>query len=100
MKKFWGPLLGIFLLPALYSVQRSAERVQTARPAVDDSISSQTQEPVETTLYFPDYVDGGGWSVQLVLSNVDPAAAAEVRVDVYDPDGQPVWDLFDSVLTF
>ena len=37
----------------------------------------------EKILYFPDYVDGGGWSVQLVLSNVDPEAAAEVQVDVY-----------------
>ena len=50
-------------------------------------------------LYFPDYVDGGGWSVQLVLSNVDPNAAAEIRVEVYDPDGQNVRDLFDSDLT-
>ena len=23
-----------------------------------------------TTLYFPDYVDGGGWSVQLALSHI------------------------------
>ena len=51
------------------------------------------------SLVFPDYVDGGGWSVQLVLSNVDPAAAAGVRVEVYDPEGQPVPDLFDSDLT-
>ena len=54
---------------------------------------------METTLYFPDYVDGDGWSVQLVLSNFDPDAAAEVRIEVYDPDGQPVLDLFDSDLT-
>ena len=65
----------------------------------DDSIPHQAQEPGETILYFPDYVDGGGWSVQLVLSNVDPDATAEVRVEVYDPDGQPVLDLFDSELT-
>ena len=38
--------------------------------------------------------------MQLVLSNVDPAAAAEVRVEVYDPEGQPVRDLFDSDSTF
>ena len=37
--------------------------------------------------------------MQLVLSNVDPDATAEVRVEVYDPDGQPVLDLFDSELT-
>ena len=48
-----------------------------------------------TVLYFPDYVDGGGWSVQLVLSNVGAAAATAV-VDVYGQDGQSATDLFDS----
>ncbi len=100
VKKIWALFLVAFLLPALYSVQRPAERVETARPAVDDSFPRQTQEPVETTLYFPDYVDGAGWSVQLVISNVDPEAAAAVQVKVYDPDGQSVLDLFDSDLTF
>ncbi len=57
------------------------------------------QEQEEMVLYFPDYVDGGGWSVQLVLSNVDPNAATGIRVEVYDPDGQDVGDLFDSDLT-
>ncbi len=66
---------------------------------VDGSIAQQAQEQEEAALYFPDYVDGGGWSVQLALSNVDPDAAAEVRVEVYDPEGQPVLDLFDSDLT-
>ena len=65
----------------------------------DDSIAHQEQEPGKTILYFPDYVDGGGWSVQLVVSNVDPDATAEVRVEVYDPEGRPVLDLFDSDLT-
>ena len=66
---------------------------------MDGSIAQQAQEQEEAALYFPDYVDGGGWSVQLALSNVDPDAAAEVRVEVYDPEGQPVLDLFDSDLT-
>ena len=51
---------------------------------------------METTLYFPDYVDGSGWSVQLALSNIDAAAAAGVRVDVFDEDGRTVSDLFDA----
>ena len=55
----------------------------------------QIQEPLGTVLYFPDYVDGGSWSVQLVLSNVGPEAAAAV-VEVYGQDGQSVTDLFDS----
>ena len=42
----------------------------------------------------------GDRSVQLVISNVDPEAAAEVRVTVYDPDGKSVLDLFDSDLRF
>ena len=50
----------------------------------------------EASLIFPYYVDGGGWSVQLVLSNVDAAAGAETAVEVYDQEGQAVADLFDS----
>ena len=99
MKKIWVPLFVLLLLSASYSEQRPAERLETAQPPFEDSIAHQTQDPAEI-LYFPDYVDGGGWSVQLVLSNVDPAAAAEVRAEVYDPAGQPVLDLFDSDLTF
>ena len=98
MKKFWGPFFGFLLLPALYSLQRPSERVETALPPVNDSISRQEREPGGTILHFPDYVDGGGWSVQLVITNVDAEATAEVRVDVYDPDRQPVLDLFESDL--
>ena len=101
-----SPLLGSFSVPffawwlffVLSPPQTGGPPSEHGR-RTDDSISRQAQEPGETTLYFPDYVDGGGWSVQLVLSNVDPEAAAEVQVDVYDPDGQPVLDLFDSDLT-
>ena len=100
MKKIWVPLLVLLLLPASYSVQRPAERPETSQPPHEDSIRSQTQEPAETILYFPDYVDGGGWSVQLALSNVDPDTAAEAVVEVYDEDGGPIPDLFDSGLTF
>ena len=100
MKKLWLPLFVLVLLPVSYSEQRPAERLETAQPPFEDSIAHQTQDLAETILYFPDYVDGGGWSVQLVLSNVDPSAAAEVRTEVYDPEGQPVLDLFDSEFTF
>ncbi len=100
MKKIWVPFLVLLLLPASYSVQRPAERPETSHPPHEDSIRSQTQEPAATILYFPDYVDGGGWSVQLALSNVDPDTAAEAVVEVYDQDGGPIPDLFDSGLTF
>ena len=56
-------------------------------------------EPV-TTLYFPDYVDGGGWSVQLAVSNIDTTAAAAVVVTAYDQEGQPIPEFFDSEGTF
>ena len=57
-------------------------------------------DPPEGLLYFPDYVDGGGWSVQLALSNVDPTAAVAVVVTAYDQEGQPGPELFDSEATF
>ncbi len=101
-----NPLLGSFsssffawwLFFVLSPPQAGGPPSEQGHPT-DDSISRQAQEPGETILYFPDYVDGGGWSVQLVLSNVDPDAAAEVLVEVYDPDGQPILDLFNSDLT-
>ena len=68
MKRIWVPFLVLLLLPASYSVQRLAGRPETTHPTHEDSIRSQTQEAGETILYFPDYVDGGGWSVQLALS--------------------------------
>ena len=88
-----------WLLFVLSPTQTGGPPSENVRRSAEDSITRQTQDPAETILYFPDYVDGGGWSLQLVLSNVDPAAAAEVRVEVYDPEGQPVLDLFDSELT-
>ena len=88
-----------WLFFVLSSAQTGGPRSEDVRGPADDPMTRQAQEPGETVLYFPDYVDGGGWSVQLVLSNVDPDAAAEVRVEVYDPNGQAVRDLFGSELT-
>ena len=58
------------------------------------------ESDLATTLYFPDYVDGEGWSVQLALLNVDPTAAAAVVVTAYDQEGQPGPELFDSEAAF
>ena len=54
----------------------------------------------QTTLYFPDYVNGGEWSVQLAVSNIDTTAAAAVVVTAYDQEGQPIPGFFDSEATF
>ena len=58
--------------------------------------------PLEvTTLYFPDYVDGGGWSVQLALSYIAAATEdAEIVVTAYDREDQPIPGFFDSEGTF
>ena len=57
----------------------------------------QAQEDPLTTLYFPDYVDGGGWSVQLAISNIGPQTTEDVAVLVtaYDRDGQSIPGFFD-----
>ena len=57
-------------------------------------------EGAASTLYFPDYVEGAGWSVQLALGNIDTTTAVEVVVEVYDQDGAPIRDLFDSESAF
>ena len=91
MKKILIPLSALLLLPASYPVQKPPEVVENVGLPDEEPIQHQTQEPEETVLYFPDYVDGGGWSVQLALSNVDPDAAAEVVVEVHGEDGARSW---------
>ena len=95
---FSGPFFALWLFFVLSPQQTGTPAAEHVRPPEGNSITRQTQEPGETVLYFPDYVDGSGWSVQLVLSNVDRDADAEVRVEVHGPDGKPVPDLFDSDL--
>ena len=52
-------------------------------------------EPLRT-LYFPDYADGGGWSVQLAASHISTATEdAAVLVTAYDREGQPIPEFFD-----
>ncbi len=61
----------------------------------------QAQTSSSTTLYFPDFVDGGGWSVQLVLSNTSASTGgAAVVVSVYDSEGEPVRGFFGSDSSF
>ena len=96
LSSFSSSFLALGLFFALSPALTGGPPPEDARRPADNSIAGRAQEQGATILYFPDYVDGGGWSVQLVLSNVDPDATAEVRVEVYDPDAQPVLDLFDS----
>ena len=97
LSSFSSSFFAGWLFFVLSPTQTGGPPSENVRRQADDSIVRQEQE--EMVLYFPDYVDGGGWSVQLVLSNVDPNAATGIRVEVYDPDGQNVRDLFDSDLT-
>ena len=95
--QFWGPLSALLLLLPLSWAREPAKPMETPRRSPDGAIAQQTEDAgQETTLVFPDYVDGGGWSVQLALSNVDPDAAAQVQFEVYDQTGRSVADLFDA----
>ncbi len=94
-KIFRGSLVTWLLLTTGYVAPTPAPPRENARPASDVVVQYQVQEPQGTVLYFPDYVEGDGWSVQLVLSNTGAAAATAV-IEVYAPDGQSVTDLFDS----
>ena len=61
----------------------------------------QQQTSADRTLYFPDFVDGGGWSVQLVLSNTSASTEdAAVVVRVYGSEGDAVRRFFDSDSSF
>ena len=67
---------------------------------LEDGGKAQKSASTASVLYFPDYVDGGGWSVQLVLNNVDPSQSAPVEVEVYDQQGRPVPGFFGSGNSF
>ncbi|MDE2925394.1 MAG: hypothetical protein OXT71_03245 [Acidobacteriota bacterium] len=99
-KTFWRLLIASVLLSAGSAAQGSAQVLQTADSASDESIQKQTQASPGTTLYFPDYVVGGGWSVQLVLGNLDPDHSARVDVETYDDQGWRVSRFFDSGTQF
>ncbi len=97
---FRGVLIACVLLSAGSAAPRPAQAVQTADVPSGESIQQQTQAKQGATLYFPDYVDGGGWSVQLAISNVARRASAAVAVTAYDQDGQSLPELFGSETTF
>ena len=99
MKKLCGPLVALLLFPVLHAAPRPEQPLENVPRPSGGSIQHQTQESLESALYFPDYVDGGGWSVQLALSNVEADAGAAVIVTAYDQKGQTVPDLFDSETT-
>ena len=86
----------------------SSDSTKQATFSLDGAPSAETvkacgqeQTSSETKLYFPDFVDGGGWSVQLVLSNTSASTGdAAVVVSVYDSEGEPVRGFFDSDSSF
>ena len=97
MKKLASLLVGLLLFPALFAERGADQPLEIV--LYGESIQFQT-EGQEETLYFPDFVDGGGWSVQLVLTNINTTAGAAVVVNVYDQKGDSVTDLFDSATSF
>ena len=92
--------VGRAMVPLLLLSTAYAERI-SERPAEfvlhADKISFQTHD---TTLIFPDYLDGGGWTSQLVLANVSTTASAQIVVDVYGQSGQRIRGLFGSATSF
>ncbi len=74
--------------------------METAGAAAEGPVQLQTQAGQETTLYFPDYVDGDGWSAQLVIGNLDGDRSVPVEVEVYDQQGQRVSRFFSSETRF
>ncbi len=97
MKKLASSLVALLLFPAVLAERGADQPLEIV--LYSESIQFQTEEQ-EETLYFPDFVDGGGWSVQLVLTNINTTAAAAVVVNVYDQEGDSVPDLFDSKTSF
>ena len=57
---------------------------------------SQPLQAQTSTVLFPDYVVGDGWSVQLALGNLDPNQPVPVVVEAYDQQGDAVSEFFDS----
>ena len=96
VKKLGEFLLALLLLPVSAWAQTPAPPVENPRRANGGLLQHQTEDSQRATLHFPDYVDGDGWAVQLALNNVNASAAAVAVVEVFDQDGQPVLDLFDS----
>ena len=99
--RYWGPSSAFLLLLVSSWAQDPSQPIKTSDRSPEGVIAQQTEDSEEEkSLVFPDYVDGGGWSVQLALSNVDADSAAEVGVKVYDQEGEPVRDLFDAESLF
>ena len=85
MKKISCALVSLLFVPAVHA---------ELSPSVSLQGRLQAQTSDAATFYFPDYVDGGGWSVQLVLLNTDATTAARAVVAVYNQNGQTVRGLF------
>ena len=63
---------------------------------VPDLDQGSDVQPTGPSLIYPDYVVGGGWSVQLVLCNIDTARTVSVVVDVYDQQGRSQTTFFGT----
>ena len=99
MKKFSCPLVALLQFPAILSAEPGTGpllKLSRITAQYGNSIEYRARSSFESTLIFPDYADGEGWSVQLVLSNLSASPSAALEVEVFDPQGEPVSGFFDS----
>lgn len=88
VKTFWSAFAGCLLLTAESVAQGPAQTVESADSTFGESIQQQIQASQGTILYFPNYVDGGGWSVQLALSILARSVVAAIVVTANDPESR------------
>ena len=73
----------------------SATFVLDGAPPLEE-ITKYSREPSEHGFYFPDFVVGGGWSVQVSINNTDSVSPANVLVTTYDQEALPFPGLFSG----
>jgi hypothetical protein len=68
----------------------------TQRPGVFPAAGPAMVLPPATAGYIPRFVDGGGWTTDVVLINDDPLESAFVELDFIGLSGEPVAETIDG----
>jgi hypothetical protein len=66
------------------------------RPGVFPAAGPGMVQPPTTAGYIPRFVDGGGWTTDVVLINDDQVETAFVELDFIGPSGEPVAETIDG----